>query len=53
MTERREIVSGAPFDDDGVPVPGTAIHAEVRAAYERYLTAFVHNDLAGIDAVVS
>lgn len=26
---------------------------DVRATYERYLTAFVNNDLAGIDAVVS
>jgi enamine deaminase RidA (YjgF/YER057c/UK114 family) len=38
------------------PVTGDAHHAiraEVRAAYERYLTAFVDNDLAGIDDVVS
>jgi len=30
-----------------------AVRAEVRATYERYLTSFVNNDLAGINAVVS
>lgn len=30
-----------------------AIAAQVRAAYERYLTAFLHADLAAIDEVVS
>jgi hypothetical protein len=38
---------------NAVSSPDSAVSDEVRAAYEQYLTSFVGNDPAGIDAVVS
>jgi enamine deaminase RidA (YjgF/YER057c/UK114 family) len=35
------------------PAGSDGVHPDVRAAYERYLAAFVNNDLAGINDVVS